>query len=506
MFSRLNAIAGGGDKHPARSANNTSRVQETVVKTVVKKTVPKRTPPAPPKANGKTSTKTSPTPAKSSPVPAKTAPKRTQAAAQEKMTRKRRKPARAVFVSASDDESGDDDWDRNIQRLHSTGLSSPATEDEGIASRPSRKGELLAEGLESEPVSTDKMIHMTDIVAGSGYSDIFGQDTPFGLELPFGTEKYSARKPAKPEELTPLAELDTVLAHVAASFVPKERAAEIKDPLMRDCILRRIRRATKANDRAAFLAAVGEYTDLIRELRSNGSIAERVRGLDDLPTAFVYDFLTAVYARTVSPRAQELRNYEAFSNNVYGELLPPFVTRIFRQTHLQPSGVFVDLGSGVGNCVLQAALEVGSESWGCEVMATASELATHQKAEFDKRAKAWGLRTGDANVVSGDFLKDARIQSALRRADVVLCNNYAFDPALNARLVDMFLDLKDGCKIVSLKSFVPAGHVISEHNRESPLNILAVERLTFPTSSVSWTIAGGDYFISTVDRTRLASG
>jgi H3 lysine-79-specific histone-lysine N-methyltransferase len=137
-------------------------------------------------------------------------------------------------------------------------------------------------------------------------------------------------------------------------------------------------------------------------------------------------------------------------------------------------------------------------------MSTASELAKLQHREFVARTKLWGIRTGDAHIVSADFVKDPDVQGALRRADVVLCNNYAFDPALNARLVDMFLDLKDGCKVVSLKSFVPAGHAISEHNRESPLNILEVEHLTFPTSSVSWTIAGGDFYVSTVNRSRLS--
>lgn len=84
-----------------------------------------------------------------------------------------------------------------------------------------------------------------------------------------------------------------------------------------------------------------------------------------------------------------------------------------------------------------------------------------------------------------------------------MINNYAFDGKLNSHLLDMFLDLKEGARIVSLKSFVPPGHVISEHNIQSPANLLSVEKMEFPSGSVSWTIAPGPYFISTVDRSRL---
>ena len=48
--------------------------------------------------------------------------------------------------------------------------------------------------------------------------------------------------------------------------------------------------------------------------------------------------------------------------------------------------IFVDLGSGVGNCVLQAALEVGCESCGCEMMDKACNLAELQEEEFKARS------------------------------------------------------------------------------------------------------------------------
>jgi H3 lysine-79-specific histone-lysine N-methyltransferase len=67
----------------------------------------------------------------------------------------------------------------------------------------------------------------------------------------------------------------------------------------------------------------------------------------------------------------------------------------------------------------------------------------------------------------------------------------------------MFLDLREGTKIVSLKSFVPPGHNITAHNVESPINLLKVDEREFFTGSVSWTDAPGKYYISTIDRSRI---
>jgi H3 lysine-79-specific histone-lysine N-methyltransferase len=43
-------------------------------------------------------------------------------------------------------------------------------------------------------------------------------------------------------------------------------------------------------------------------------------------------------------------------------------------------------------------------------------------------------------------------------------NNEVFPPSLNADLKNMFLDLKDGAKIISLKPFVNDGFRMNENN------------------------------------------
>lgn len=254
---------------------------------------------------------------------------------------------------------------------------------------------------------------------------------------------------------------------------------------------------------ADFRKAVSDHNRAIERLRRSGSIAKKLDSTTRLSLPLVERILTQIYSRTVSPRVESLRQYENGSDNVYGELLPRFISTIFKETRLKSGQVFVDLGSGVGNVVLQAALETGCESWGCEMMENACDLAELQQAEFNARCRLWGIAPGETHLVRGDFLKEQSIIDVLKRADVVLINNQAFTPQLNTELINHFLDMKEGCQIVSLKSFVPAGHKIQSRNLNSPINLLKVKQKNYWSNSVSWTDVGGTYFIATKDSSRL---
>lgn len=246
-----------------------------------------------------------------------------------------------------------------------------------------------------------------------------------------------------------------------------------------------------------------DYNSAIDRLRKSGSIAKQLDATHRLCLSHVERILNQIYARTVSPRVESLRQYENGSDNVYGELLPRLISTIFKETGLKSGQVFVDLGSGVGNVVLQAALEIGCESWGCEMMQNACELAELQQAEFEARCRLWGIAPGKTHLIRGDFLRETAIIDVLKRADVVLINNQAFTPQLNNELINHFLDLKEGCQIVSLKSFVPPGHKIQSRNLNSPVNLLTVKEKNYWSNSVSWTDVPGSYFIATKDSSKL---
>lgn len=229
----------------------------------------------------------------------------------------------------------------------------------------------------------------------------------------------------------------------------------------------------------------------------DGIIAKNLDKMHELPRQFVAFILDQVYDRTVAPKVELLSKYENGTDFVYGELLHPFISKLLvEQTKMTSDQVFVDLGSGVGNVCLQAALEIGCESWGCEMMENACNLADAQIKEFEARCMLWGIKPGKAHLERGDFRKNTAIHEALKRADVVLVNNKAFTSQLNDDLVRMFLDLKLGCKIISLRSFV--ADFKSSHNiNDVGSTILDVEECLYPEGFVSWTNAGGSYFIST---------
>lgn len=137
-------------------------------------------------------------------------------------------------------------------------------------------------------------------------------------------------------------------------------------------------------------------------------------------------------------------------------------------------------------------------------MANPASLAALQSAEFPARARAWGLAVGRCELWQGDFRLDERAVGLLRTADVVLVNNQAFTPDLNNTLSELFLELKEGARVVSLKSFVPAGWRLSVRTSGSVIACLDVERREFWRDCVSWMGEGGEYFVAVKDSGRVA--
>lgn len=185
---------------------------------------------------------------------------------------------------------------------------------------------------------------------------------------------------------------------------------------------------------------------------------QTISGLHVLPafTNSSPDLLKQVYERTVSPNVDFLKNKSDNKDNTYGELNHIFVSTIIEETSLKSSHVFLDLGSGVGNVVLQAALEAGCESYGCEMMPTASTIAKSQEREFKARCRLWGIRPGAVHLEQGDFKENEKMLEVIKRADVILVNNEVFGPELNDYLKCMFLDAKIGCRVVCNIRFSPS--------------------------------------------------
>ncbi len=269
-------------------------------------------------------------------------------------------------------------------------------------------------------------------------------------------------------------------------------------------LLRRLKLATTKSVGDDYAGLIREWNDLVTRLRTEDRLARIIDYWKGVDLKLVERILTQTYARTVSPRINSLRQYENGTDNVYGELLPKFISTILKKdTRMTSDQVFVDLGSGVGNVVLQAALQIGCESWGCEMMENACDLAALQQTEFNARCRLWGVAVGDIHLERGDFLDNQELGKVLKRADVILVNNQAFTPELNEALTSLFLDAKEGCQIVSLKSFVPSGPKITSRNLYRACNVLDVSERRYYSSCVSWTDTPGTYYVSVKDSSRV---
>lgn len=301
----------------------------------------------------------------------------------------------------------------------------------------------------------------------------------------------------------PLDDIRETIKFVCTHYLPQEMSQKYLDA--EHGFEWRLTKAARHGYAEDYKAVINDFNAMITKAREDGTIRkvlENQHSLGDLN--WVQRILDQVYSRTVSPDVDSLKTYESFSDNVYGELKPRLISEMFQKTKLKSDQVFVDLGSGVGNVVLQSALEVGCESWGIEMMENPCRLADLQRDEFAARARLWGLSVGKVHLLKGDFTEVGKINEVLKRADVVLVNNQAFTPDLNSRLIGIFLDLKDGCQIVSLKPFKPEGLELKQSNINNWAHVFLDERKEERWSdSVSWTDAPGDYYIVTKHAERL---
>ncbi|KAF9902495.1 Nucleosomal histone H3-Lys79 methylase [Linnemannia zychae] len=393
-------------------------------------------------------------------------------------------------------------------------LSSTAT---GIASRRLsilHSDQIVAAAMGRYKNHFHMLVEDSDSTVASNPSSTGGDSMHVSLEYPGkdSREKFTLMKPflsrSKTEsddkdEYNPIEDLVQTVRIIMEHFFTQEQYKELFGTA-NEGLYRSLTKYKNRKDGAQFMKAVEEFNQIMRTQKSLGKIQEHVQQYGHrLPYDLVVHLLQQVYSRTVAARASKLNQYEAFSNNVYGEILPILTKEFIQRTKMDETKVFVDLGCGIGNVVLQVALQTGAESYGVEIMDTPAKFAKKQAKEFEARTRAFGLHHGAVSMIHGDFLDTPNLAGILARADVVLVNNYAFNSALNQSLLQLFLDLKEGCKIISLKTFVSLDHKINVRNAGSVESILRVKKYPYYTNAVSWTHNGGEYFIATVDRSAV---
>ncbi|KAJ7293938.1 S-adenosyl-L-methionine-dependent methyltransferase [Mycena rebaudengoi] len=283
--------------------------------------------------------------------------------------------------------------------------------------------------------------------------------------------------------------------------------------------LRAVQRAIHRHDGPSFLRAFVEINCILRALKypklpadtfenaPPNSLKSMVESWTEsgMPKQVLMRIIEENYQRSVGPHVQKLKQYEAFSSAVYGELMPSLVHEIIQVTKLKENSLFLDLGSGVANVVVQASLQTGCRSYGIELNPKPAKVARDMAAHFKIRCRMWGVRVGDIELEEGDMLLSPRVNELISQADVVLVDNKVFEQSLNEQLRPKFLDLKEGAYVVSLAPFVPSLNArFTERNVDDISAIFDVTERSYHSGSVSWGNSGGTYYIHRVDRAGYA--
>lgn len=146
-----------------------------------------------------------------------------------------------------------------------------------------------------------------------------------------------------------------------------------------------------------------------------------------MPKKVLMRIIEENYQRCVGPHVPILKQYEAFTSTVYGELMPSLVHEIVQLTKLRENSLFLDLGSGVGNVVVQASLQTGCRSYGIELMPGPARVAREMVEQFKIRCRMWGVKVGEMELEEGDMLESKRMDELIKVADVILVDNKVFE-------------------------------------------------------------------------------
>ena len=204
-------------------------------------------------------------------------------------------------------------------------------------------------------------------------------------------------------------------------------------------LLRAFKRAINLQDGPLFLRSLDTINSILRKIKYPGSphshlplpnpLMEMVNTWIEsgLPKQVLMRILDENYQRAVGPNVKTLKKYEAFSSTVYGELMPSLSHDIIKLTKLHEESLFMDLGSGVANVVVQAALQTGCKAYGIELMPQPARVARDMVEQIQIRARMWGVNIGEIELEEGDMLKSARVDELMAKADVVLVDNKVFE-------------------------------------------------------------------------------
>ena len=273
------------------------------------------------------------------------------------------------------------------------------------------------------------------------------QQSQFG-PIPNETLSEAVSPPPSPSPSPPYSHTSSTSTSSLDSLTPSESSltslssvASAPSSAPQFHVLRAVQRAIHLQNGPLFLLAMNRVNELLRDLKY-----PKVRDSDTsipipnplmqmvetwtqtgMPKKVLMRIIDENYQRTVGPNVPSLKQYEAFSSTVYGELMPALSHEMIRLTKLREDSLFLDLGSGVGNVVVQASLQTGCKSYGIELMPHPARVARDMSEQIQIRCRMWGVRVGEVELEEGNMLQSRRMDELISKADVVLVDNKVFE-------------------------------------------------------------------------------
>jgi hypothetical protein len=221
------------------------------------------------------------------------------------------------------------------------------------------------------------------------------------------------------DDYSPIQDLYTTVKFIASECLIGDAIGKMGDERLG--LLRSVIKHCHRKQPKELKQAVLDFNAALKQFRVEEKVCKELDAGAASPP-FVEHILEQAYARCVAPKSNLLREYEGFSNNVYGEIKPMFVREIIKAAGLKETDCFLDMGSGTGNVVLQVAAECLCESYGIEIMENPASLAKKQRNEFVVRMRYYGKPVGRIYLKQGDFLAENSIQEVITKSDVIFVN------------------------------------------------------------------------------------
>lgn len=246
-----------------------------------------------------------------------------------------------------------------------------------------------------------------------------------------------------------------------------------------------------------------------------------------LPLERAQDIYYEVYAKVVEPQLEEVKKSKPWADTTYGEMRPRFFESIIRMVSLSPHKLFVDLGSGVGNVAIYAALRTGCTAFGIEKVTVRAQAAKEQLDRVQRLASLEEGVMGAVELVHGDILDHHRVSQLIGQADLVLVNNLAFgvecrssyffsrfivdvingNTTVNLRIGQLLRQLKAGAYVFTLKPLGVSARPgkASVRDEDALGHIMNCSSHRYDPDSFSWSPSRGGYYVHIMQGERKQS-